>query len=174
MTVVKFPAKASRRVSAQISSRRPRRSKNGTPEERLAKAVAEGAAKSGPSTVVAITREGPTEATLCAQRRMDDLIGTNQQWANLHMPTLRMAGVVIGQDEPAMSSLRQEGAELATLADLCRGTKAHLEELVALLEAAIARCSPIEAESATPNVHQMHNSGKFTDQVLCQAPLHGS
>jgi hypothetical protein len=36
MTVVKFPASASRRIAA----RRPRRSKNGTPEERAAKAAA--------------------------------------------------------------------------------------------------------------------------------------
>jgi hypothetical protein len=36
MTVVKFPAKLSRRIAA----RRPRRSKNGTPEERAAKAAA--------------------------------------------------------------------------------------------------------------------------------------
>jgi hypothetical protein len=37
MTVVKFPAIASRRIAA----RRPRRSKNGTPEERAAKAAAQ-------------------------------------------------------------------------------------------------------------------------------------
>jgi hypothetical protein len=36
MTVVKFPASAARRIAA----RRPRRSKNGTPEERAAKAAA--------------------------------------------------------------------------------------------------------------------------------------
>ena len=36
MTVVKFPAIAARRIAA----RRPRRSKNGTPEERAAKAAA--------------------------------------------------------------------------------------------------------------------------------------
>jgi hypothetical protein len=36
MTVVKFPAIAARRTAA----RRPRRSKNGTPEERAAKAAA--------------------------------------------------------------------------------------------------------------------------------------
>jgi hypothetical protein len=36
MTIVKFPAIAARRIAA----RRPRRSKNGTPEERAAKAAA--------------------------------------------------------------------------------------------------------------------------------------
>jgi hypothetical protein len=48
MTVVKFPAIASRRIAA----RRPRRSKNGTPEERAAKAAANAAA----ATVIQLPR----------------------------------------------------------------------------------------------------------------------
>lgn len=47
MTIVKFPYIASRR----IFSRRPRVSKNGTPEERAAKAAAEAAAASTNGTV---------------------------------------------------------------------------------------------------------------------------
>jgi hypothetical protein len=50
MTVVKFPYNACRR----LHSRRPRRSKNGTPEERAAKA-AKAAAKSTPATVIDIS-----------------------------------------------------------------------------------------------------------------------
>ena len=46
MTIMKFPGRASRRIAA----RRPRRSKNGTPEERAAKA----AAKSTHATVTGI------------------------------------------------------------------------------------------------------------------------
>jgi hypothetical protein len=46
--VVKFPYDISRRVH----SKKPRRSKNGTPEERAAKEAAEAAAMPGPANVV--------------------------------------------------------------------------------------------------------------------------
>jgi hypothetical protein len=62
MTVVKFPARASRRIAA----RRPRRSKNGTPEERAAKA----AAKSTHATVTGIHFEPATWLDRCAAAGM--------------------------------------------------------------------------------------------------------
>jgi hypothetical protein len=52
MNVVKFPFGVARRAH----SRRPRRSKNGTPEERAAKAAA-AAAKSTPATVIEISSD---------------------------------------------------------------------------------------------------------------------
>ena len=50
--VVKFPYSSSRRVHSQ----KPRRSKNGTPEERAAKAAA-AAANTTPATVIEISRD---------------------------------------------------------------------------------------------------------------------
>ena len=51
--ILKFPYSASRRIAA----RRPRRSKNGTPEERAAKAAAaKSDAKSAAANVVDLTR----------------------------------------------------------------------------------------------------------------------
>jgi hypothetical protein len=58
MTVVKFPAIAARRIAA----RRPRRSKNGTPEERAAKA----AAQSTHATVTGIHFDPATWLDRCA------------------------------------------------------------------------------------------------------------
>jgi hypothetical protein len=54
--VVKFPYTACRRVH----SRKPRRSFNGTPEERAAKAAAEAAALPEPANVVTLSRDQPT------------------------------------------------------------------------------------------------------------------
>jgi hypothetical protein len=58
MTVVKFPYSACRRVH----SRRQRISKNGTPEERAAKAAA-GIPTTTTATVVEISRRGVSRAT---------------------------------------------------------------------------------------------------------------
>jgi len=60
--LVKFPAIASRRIAA----RRPRRSKNGTPEERAAKA----AAKSTHATVAGICFDAATWLGRCAAAGM--------------------------------------------------------------------------------------------------------
>jgi hypothetical protein len=62
MTIVKFPAIASRRIAA----RRPRRSKNGTPEERAAKA----AAQSTHATVAGIHFDPATWVERCAAAGM--------------------------------------------------------------------------------------------------------
>jgi hypothetical protein len=64
MSVVKFPYSASRRVH----SRRQRRSKNGTPEERAAKAAVE---KSAAATVIEISGRSVVADvdTTAAQRR---------------------------------------------------------------------------------------------------------
>ena len=56
--VVKFPYTACRRVH----SRKPRRSFNGTPEERAAKAAAEAAALPEPANVIEISRPIVTAA----------------------------------------------------------------------------------------------------------------
>jgi hypothetical protein len=135
-TLVKFPNRASRRILA----RKPRRSKNGTPEERLAKAVA--AKSASATTVVQIAPRAPSTNTVAAQQRMDALLGSNREWAEYHLPTIRMAGVVLGQDDAELATLRggMKGAFLPGLVELCRETKAHLEELVTVLDAAIARC----------------------------------
>jgi hypothetical protein len=62
MTVVTFPATAARRIAA----RRPRRSKNGTPEERAAKALA----ASTHATVAAIHFDPATWLERCAAAGM--------------------------------------------------------------------------------------------------------
>jgi hypothetical protein len=64
MTVVKFPAIAARRIAA----RRPRRSKNGTPEERAAKAAATCATT---ATVAAIRFDPATWLERCGAAGME-------------------------------------------------------------------------------------------------------
>jgi hypothetical protein len=64
MSVIKFPYDASRR----IHSRKPRRSKNGTPEERAARAAAEGATRM-PAEVVDLRARPADDASSTVDRR---------------------------------------------------------------------------------------------------------
>jgi hypothetical protein len=67
MTVVKFPAIAARRIAA----RRPRRSKNGTPEERAAKAAA-----------------ASTSGTVCMLPSRDDTLIMSEEEVRAHYEAL--------------------------------------------------------------------------------------
>jgi hypothetical protein len=122
--LVKFPYSASRRVAA----RRPRRSKNGTPEERAARA----AAKSGPPAPVTEIppfrcgdQRGPaapvpefagptvasmTDAELAAMEFApwphDPRPGPSheqwEKWNNIHGATLRIVGALMQQDKKSL------------------------------------------------------------------------
>jgi hypothetical protein len=82
--VVKFPYDASRRVH----SRKPRRSKNGTPEERAKKEAKAAAAAPPPATVTRLPRPRGSMLDHEFRAKLEDLDESGRQFINGYMQAL--------------------------------------------------------------------------------------
>jgi hypothetical protein len=143
MSVIKFPYDASRR----IHSRKPRRSKNGTPEERAAKAAA-GAATRMPAAIVDLRGPPADHASSTVDRRKLRSSPLRDKVA-----PISFAVTIVGK--MCTADLREEPLDLEASAN-----EGWLESLQAGANA--ARFVADELDKAAETVGKLQYSGKFT------------